>query len=607
MWATTSRGLFAYKRGQPQVNRFGQRDGLPDSEFSMRPPVTGPNGQVLALTTGGIVVFDPSQPFAPTPLARLVIESVQVRRNDAERPQTIAHKGPVILQARDRNLRISARLLSFVDPASAHYRYRVNGYDARWVEEGASGERVISRLPPGNDRVDVQARAGDGAWVAAPALHVEVRPPWWLSTPAQLAAAALYMLLLCLCIWARRRRVRRQQEWVLAQQRQQLAEQASIAKSHFLATLGHEVRTPMTGVLGMSELLLATPLNAKQRSHVDAIRNAGTHLLRLVNDALDLARIEAGKLELVQQPFDPAQLTQELADFMHPIADTRGLRFEYRNRLPAPLMVVGDATRVRQILINLLGNAIKFAERGEVSLTLSQHGDNLRFKVRDTGPGIGPEQQKRLFQRFEQGEGARTSSRYGGSGLGLAISQELTVAMKGRIRVRSRLGVGTQFTVDLPLPIDRSGTRIATGRVKTPEGEPLRILLVEDDPTVAEVISGLLIGRGHRVVPAAHGLAALSEAMDCGFDVALLDLDLPWLDGFALASQLRQLGHRFPLLAVTARADGAAETQAQAAGFDGFLRKPVTADLLVEAIAAARSAASSCAARANGAASGVVK
>ncbi|WP_372173650.1 ATP-binding protein [Xanthomonas euvesicatoria] len=591
VWATTSRGLFAYKRGQPQVRRFGPRDGLPDSEFSMRPPAIGPNGQVLALTTSGIVLFDPSRPFAPAPLARLVIESVQVRRNDAERPQTVAHNAPVILQARDRDLRISARLLSFVDPASAHYRYRVNGYDERWVEQGASGERVISRLPPGDYRIEVQARAGDGDWVAAPVLQLEVRPPWWLSTAAQLAAAALCMLLLYLSVWAWRKRVRRQQEWVLTQQRQQLAEQASIAKSHFLATLGHEVRTPMTGVLGMSELLLATPLNAKQRGYVDAICKAGTHLLRLVNDALDLARIEAGKLELAQQPFDPAQLTQELADFMHPIADARGLRLEYRNQLPPHVVVVGDATRVRQILINLLGNAIKFAERGEVSLTVSQHGDALRFKVRDTGPGIGSEQQKRLFQRFEQGEGARTSSRYGGSGLGLAICQELTVAMKGRIRVRSRLGVGTQFTVDLPLPIDRSGTRIATGQVQVPAGEPLRILLVEDDPTVAEVISGLLTNRGHRVVHAAHGLAALSETVDGRFDIALLDLDLPGLDGFALASQLRQLGHRFPLLAVTARADSAAQAQAKAAGFDGFLRKPVTADLLVEAITAARAAA----------------
>ncbi|MCC8554222.1 sensor histidine kinase [Xanthomonas hortorum] len=605
VWATTSRGLFAYKRGQAQVRMFGQRDGLPDSEFSMRPPVTGPTGQVLALTTSGIVLFDPSRPFSAAPSARLVIESVQVRRNDAERSQPVSHKVPMVLQARDRDLRISARLLSFVDPASAHYRYRIDGYDERWVEQGAGGERVISRLPPGDYRIEVQARAGEGDWVAAPTLQLEVRPPWWLSTPAQLVAALLCVLLSCLGVWAWRRRVRRQQEWILAQQRQQLAEQASVAKSNFLANLGHEVRTPMTGVLGMSELLLATPLNAKQRSHVDAIRKAGAHLLRLVNDALDLARIEAGKLELVQQPFDPAQLTQELADFMHPISEARGLRFHYRNQLPAQLVVLGDATRVRQILINLLGNAIKFSERGEVSLTASQHGEVLRFKVRDSGPGIGPEQQKRLFQRFEQADGAHTSARYGGSGLGLAICQELTVAMKGTIRVRSRLGVGTQFSVDLPLPIDRSGVRIASGELGAVAGESLRILLVEDDPTVAEVISGLLMGRGHRVVHAAHGLAALSEAVDGGFDIALLDLDLPGLDGFALASQLRRLGHGFPLFAVTARADGDAERQAQAAGFDGFLRKPVTADMLIEAIAAARKAQRSRARSDDGAALGV--
>ena len=223
-----------------------------------------------------------------------------------------------------------------------------------------------------------------------------------------------------------------------------------------------------------------------------------------------------GKLELVQQPFDPSQLAQELADFMHPIAEARGLRFHYRNQLPAHLVVLGGATRVRQILINLLGNAIKFAERGEVALLITQHGDNLRFKVRDSGPGIGPEQHKRLFQRFEQSEGTPTSSRYRGSGLGLAISQELTVAMKGKIRVRSRLGMSTQFTVDLPLPLDRSGVRIASGQVQMLAGESLGILLVEDDPIVAEVICVLLIGRGHRLVHAAHGLAALSEAVDGG-------------------------------------------------------------------------------------------
>ncbi|KAB7772163.1 hybrid sensor histidine kinase/response regulator [Xanthomonas maliensis] len=591
VWATTARGLLAYRPGQARVRVYGPAQGLPDNEFSMRPPAVGAHGQVLALTTSSIVLFDPSQPITNIPAAPLVIDALQVRRNDARQPQTLPVAAPVVLQARDRDLRIRARLLSFVDPANTQYRFRVDGDDEGWVEQHADGERVISRLPTGDYRLQVQARADGGDWVGAPDVPVTVRPPWWLSVPAQLVATALAALVLWLCLWGWRRRTYRQQEWALARQRQELAEQASLAKSHFLATLGHEVRTPMTGVLGMSELLLATPLDERQRGYVQAVRKAGAHLLRLVNDALDLARIEAGRLELVQQPFDPAQLCQELAEFLQPIAHARGLEFRYRNRLPEGVIVLGDATRVRQILINLLGNAIKFTERGEVGLSVELHGERLRFKVRDSGPGVGPEQQQRLFQRFEQGESARSGSRYGGSGLGLAICQELTVAMRGKIRLRSKLGVGTQFVVELPLPREQARPPTDAPAVAGPNLPPLRILLVEDDPTVAEVLSGLLATRGHRVVHAAHALAALSEVVEGGFDVALLDLDLPGLDGFALASQLRGLGHAFPLLAVTARADADAEAQARAAGFDGFLRKPVTGELLIEAIAQVLAAA----------------
>ncbi|HLM52085.1 MAG TPA: ATP-binding protein, partial [Pseudoxanthomonas sp.] len=253
-----------------------------------------------------------------------------------------------------------------------------------------------------------------------------------------------------------------------------------------------------------------------------------------------------------------------------------------------PPLVRGDPLRVRQILLNLVGNAIKFTERGEVGLDVRPGaGDLVVFAIADSGPGIGREQQARLFQRFEQAEGARTAARYGGSGLGLAICQELAGAMGGDIRVESAPGAGARFIVSLPLPsAEHSLSESPAAAGAEPSAVPsLHILLVEDDATVAEVIAGLLRARAHRVRHAVHGLAALTAIAEHRFDMALLDLDLPGLDGLALARQMRQLGLSAPLVAVTARSDPEAETEALHAGFTGFLRKPVTGQLLADAVA----------------------
>lgn len=397
----------------------------------------------------------------------------------------------------------------------------------------------------------------------------------------------LFMLGALLVLWAARSyrvRLQRRHAWQLSVQKREVAEQASLAKTRFLATLGHEVRTPMTGVLGMSELLLATTLDDRQRSYTQSIRHAGEHLMRLVNDALDLARIEAGRLELDVQPFDLHALVEDVVALTSPLARQRGLDFRSEVASGVPGWVEGDVVRVRQILLNLLGNSVKFTERGEVSLAVGMEEEGLHFVVADTGPGLSPEQQQRLFRRFEQAEGARTATRYGGSGLGLAICQELAAAMQGSIVIRSEPGQGTTFIVELPLP---AATAHAEARPvpDTSAHDPLALLLVEDDATVAEVIVGLLQAQGHRVTHAAHGLAALAEVAATGFDLALLDLDLPGLDGLDLARQLRGQGFDRPLLAVTARADGEAEPLAREAGFDGFLRKPLTGTMLAEAIA----------------------
>ncbi len=592
VWLATRRGLFRIDppagEQAARVRGFGVREGLPSQEFIERAIAIDGDGVLVASTGDGSLLLLDTTLADPLPVSpRLVIDTVRVRRGE-ERPR-LPVAGGFQLDPRDHDLEVVARLLAFDDPASHRYRTRLLGFDSDWVET-RGGVRVFSQLPPGSYRLQLQASPGHhGSWSQVHELAFSVAPPWWRSSWAVLAAVLAALLLLVGGGWVYRRRLRTRSQWQLALHKRELAEQASLAKSRFLATLGHEVRTPMTGVLGMSELLLGTTLDGRQRGYVESIRRAGDHLLRLVNDALDLARIEAGKLELDSQDFDPHALATEVAGLMAPVAEQRGLGFHVRVGPDLPAAVRGDPGRVRQILLNLLGNAVKFTDRGEVVLELGAMPPSaIVFVVRDTGPGLSEDQKVRLFRRFEQADGARTTARYGGSGLGLAICQELALAMGGRIDVDSTPGRGTAFRVELPLPaVVPAEPAARPAAAPAPPTRQLDLLLVEDDATVAEVICNLLRARGHCVAHAPHALAALADVAVANFDLAFLDLDLPGMNGLALARQLRAQGFASPLVAVTARTDGDAEQLARAAGFDGFLRKPVTGDMLAAAIAAA--------------------
>jgi len=316
-------------------------------------------------------------------------------------------------------------------------------------------------------------------------------------------------------------------------------------------------------------------------------------MLRLVNDSLDLARIEAGKLELEDCAFDLQALLGEVAAVGAPLAQAKGLAWTFESGADLPQCVRGDALRIKQVLLNLVNNAIKFTERGSVGLqTRSGAAGHIEFAVRDTGPGIAEATRVRLFQRFEQADGAQ---RLGGSGLGLAICRELVARMGGGIALDSEPGRGSIFRVRLPLP------EAAPAAAAAPHAAPaamrsLRVLLVEDDVTVAEVVRGLLAGQGHEVTHAAQGLAALAAVATQEFDVALIDLDLPGVDGLALARMLRrherQAGAaRRALIGISARSTGAEDAQCREAGMDGFLRKPLSGEQLARALSVVTSRA----------------
>ena len=623
VWLASLRGLFLWDPQRRHVRRFDLQDGLSSQEFSDHAmTLTKAGVLVAALADGGVVLVDTLADDPPPTRPGLFWDRIEVRR--AGQWQTLAVAAPV-LGPDDRELRVQLRLLAYESPAANRYFTRLDGYDAHWVAQGGSGERVFAGLAPGD--YTLRARAIDAAGNAAleQQLRFHVQPPWWRTPWALAGFSGVALLWLWWGADAYRARLRRRRNAQREQHAREVASAASLAKTHFLATLGHEVRTPMTGVLGMSELLLGTDLDPQQRGYTQSIRGAGEHLLRLMNDALDLARIESGKLQLADEPFDLHALIADVAALMRPLAQRRGLAFQLEIAPGLASGRRGDVHRVRQILLNLLGNAIKFTEHGHVSLCVSgadvgaaagavpgdvsggasvglsgdpaaaTSGDGfplieapsegIVLAISDTGPGLNCEQQSRLFRRFEQADGARTAARYGGSGLGLAICQELAAAMGGTIAVDSTPGIGTRFSVRLPLPEATLVPTPMTDAAASPTGGSRArrtILLVEDDPIVAEAVAGLLRVQGHRVVHTAQALAALTEVATASFDVAVLDLDLPGMDGFALARQLRAQGFDVPLVALTARADADAEPQSFAAGFDHFVRKPVTGTMLAQ-------------------------
>lgn len=578
VWVTTTRGLWRYSPSTDTLSRFGVNDGLPGEEFNVTPPSQGADGLVIGLTTQGAVVFQPERVRTTRTEPRLVLQGLSALRQEgrAELPLT----GPVRLDWTDREFTIRARFLSFADAARNRYRFRLRGFESKWVDVDARGERVFTQLPAGQYTLEIVGGNVADVWSAMPLrLPVEVVGPWWQGTWARLVYLVAGLGFLGLVVLAYRSRLRRRHQFELIQLQRAWAEQASQAKSGFLATMGHEIRTPMTGVLGMAELLLKSPLDERQRGFVEAIQRSGDLMLRLVNDALDLARIEAGKLTLRDAPFDVHAMLAHVDGLMQPLAQRKGLTLYSRTSVDVPAWIRGDEQRVQQVVLNLVSNAVKFTVRGRVDLDLSRCGDELVVTVRDTGPGLDAQQCERLFGRFEQGQDALETRRQTGSGLGLAICRELSQAMGGRVEVDSVVGQGSVFRFRWPLrlaepqavPSERAAATPPRGR---------SILLVEDDATVAAVVQGLLEALGHRVTHAGHALDALAARQQGAFDLAFLDLDLPGIDGFELARMLGAEPGAPPLVALTARSEPGDEDRARQAGMRAFLRKPVTgADL----------------------------
>jgi signal transduction histidine kinase/ActR/RegA family two-component response regulator len=366
------------------------------------------------------------------------------------------------------------------------------------------------------------------------------------------------------------------------------ADEANRAKSEFLANMSHEIRTPLNAVLGMARIGLRETGEHKVRERFERILDSGQHLLRVINDILDLSKIEAGMLVIESHPFQLSACVEDTVGMVSEQADTMGLLLSLSLDKVLPAWVQGDSLRLQQILLNLLSNAIKFTPEGEVSLSVKADGHMTRFQVTDSGIGMSQEEVKRLFTPFAQAD-TSTTRQYGGTGLGLAICHNLANLMGGDINAESRPEIGSVFTLSLPLPMTEPvvGKDIETHKQSGPQLKDLRILATDDMEMNRIILEALLEYEGAHVIFAENGQQAidrLEEQMSSGFDVVLMDIQMPVMDGCEATRRIRKMEPGLPIIGLTAHALAEEREKCLAAGMVDHVTKPIDPDILIAAI-----------------------
>ena len=571
IWVGGSAGAGRYAHGRWTV--WDSREGLLQEECNLNGLLIEDDGSVFFGTMSGLARFDPSvKPLAP-PKLQLFWRTEGV-------PQISGRE-------RSLHLRWSAPWLG---PHPVQYRVRVPRLRDGWSPVTTEDHLDIENLGAGDWRVEVVARVeGTKTWSTPLTLDVTIAPFWYETVPARIGMVALLALVIYAAVRLRLRALRRHAatlEAIVAERTAQLRESeqralaASRAKSAFLANMSHELRTPLNGILGFAQLLARRKnRDAEDKQGLGVIVNSGEHLLGLINNVLSLSKIEAGRISLEETHFDLRSVVRDVENVLRFRAEEKHLRFVTEIDEQLPQIVAGDEVRLRQILLNLVGNAVKFTEKGGVTLRVSWHDGRARFDVVDTGPGISAEELPALFEPFVQSESGQRSKE--GTGLGLALSRNLARLMNGDITVESTPGVGSKFRVEVSLP-EAAAKPAADDRIVVglaPGQEPPRILVVDDTKINRVVLVTLLSQTGFVVREATNGEEALAAWRAWHPHLIWMDKRMTGIDGLEVTRRIRAEeklsgAKPTPIIALSASALDHERSEIFAAGCDDFVAKP---------------------------------
>ncbi|MBI5084737.1 MAG: response regulator [Acidobacteria bacterium] len=588
MWVGTDRGVGVWDGKQWTHYRRG--DGLVWDDLDTDAFAAEQDGTIWIGTAGGLSKFKESVELRATPWPPAVVfTSARLGSNEVDLSKEIkaGHQANTLV--------IRFGLLSFARPSAQRFIYKLEGLGGDWLET-TQHELRFPELPPGNYTLLIKGYDGVRQWSEKPAeFAFTILPPWWANRWFQ----SVFMVFLVAAVFWRirhgehqHRKEKERLESAVEERTRQLraekerSDRANRLKDEFLANISHEIRTPMNGILGMTELALETTLSGEQRDYLETVKLSADSLLELLNDILDLSKIEAGHMEISHETFSLRETIQQAVRTLAGRAAEKRLDLRSEVEEATPDWLIGDAPRLRQVLLNLLGNAVKFTERGQVTLQASLRqpaGPNgraeLSIAVTDTGIGIPNDQQKLIFEAFRQADGSVTR-RYGGTGLGLAISAKLVSLMGGKIEVESEVGKGSAFRFRVEVGV--LGTVALPSATETPRPggavPRLRILLAEDNAINRTLVERLMRKHGHIVTTVNDGHEAVDQVSRDEYDLVLMDVQMPGMDGLEATRQIRALeralGTRTPIVALTANAMKGDETACIEAGMDGYLAKP---------------------------------